>query len=69
LNVKQLPEIMKSLTVKACSAFDVRDFFVFGGLVLAGYGLYQVIPALSFIACGSFLICLGLGVFVRRPVK
>jgi hypothetical protein len=53
----------------AYTALDSRDFFVFGGLSMAGYGLYQVYPALSFIVCGSFLVCLGMGFFVRRPVK
>jgi hypothetical protein len=50
-------------------AIDVRDVLVFGGISLAGYGLYMVYPALSFIVCGSFLVCLGMGFFVRRPVK
>jgi len=40
-------------------AFEIRDIFVFGGLVMLGYGLYQFIPWVSFAVCGFLLFFVG----------
>ena len=39
---------------------DVRDFHVYGGLVLLGYGLYLFHPWLAFSICGAVLLLTGL---------
>jgi hypothetical protein len=52
-------------TVK--SAFDIRDFCVFGGLFCIGYGLYLFRPWLGFSVFGAVSMLLGLGWLVRRP--
>jgi len=41
-------------------AVDIRDFFIFGGLALLGYGLYLLRPWLGFAVIGLILLCLGL---------
>jgi len=46
---------------------NVRDFFVFGGLSLLGYGLWLFIPWVSFSVSGLLLMLLGLGWLTRRP--
>lgn len=43
---------------------DLRDCFVFGGLALLGYGLYQFQPWVSFTVCGAILLAIGL--FIGR---
>lgn len=45
-------------------AVDVRDFFIFGGIALLGYGLWMLYPWLGFTAMGG--IFLGLGLFVGK---
>jgi hypothetical protein len=45
---------------------NVRDFFVFGGLILMGSGLWMLLPWLSLTVCGAILILLGLGWLTRR---
>lgn len=39
---------------------DLRDCFVFGGLVLMGYGLYQFRPWIAFTVCGAILLMIGM---------
>jgi len=51
------------------SAFDVRDFLVFGGMFSLGYGLYTLYPWLGFSAFGLTSMLLGLGWLTRRPGK
>jgi len=48
------------------SAIDIRDIFVFGGLIAMGSGLWMIFPALSLIVCGLLLMLLGLGWLTRR---
>jgi hypothetical protein len=43
-------------------AVDLRDLFVFGGLAMLGYGLYQLYPWLGFAVSGAILM--GFGLFV-----
>ena len=45
-------------------AVDLRDCFVFGGLILLGYGLYLFRPWVSFAVCGAIL--LAIGIFIGR---
>lgn len=45
-------------------AIDLRDCFVFGGLILLGYGLYLFRPWVSFAVCGAVL--LAIGIFIGR---
>jgi len=40
-------------------ALDFRDFFVFGGLSMLGYGLFLYLPWLSFTVCGVLLMAFG----------
>ena len=39
---------------------DLRDCFIFGGLALMGYGLYQFIPWVAFTVCGAVLLAIGI---------
>jgi len=48
---------------------DIRDFFIFGGLSLIGYGLWQVLPWVSCVVCGLISMLLGLDWLTRRPNK
>jgi hypothetical protein len=45
-------------------AIDLRDCFVFGGLGIMGYGLYQFRPWVAFTVCGAIL--LAIGIFIGR---
>ena len=45
---------------KIQKSFDRRDTFVFGGLVLMGYGLYLFKPWVSFAVVGAVLLWIGL---------
>jgi hypothetical protein len=46
-------------------AVDIRDFFIFGGLGMLGYGLWMFIPWLGFAVPGAILLCFGLFVGKR----
>lgn len=45
--------------------FDTRDFFVFGGLCLFGYGLHLLAPWAGFSAAGAIMLMIGLFVGKR----
>jgi len=49
-------------------AFDIRDCFVFGGLGILSYGIWQVEQWLAFVVCGGILMLLGLG-WLERGTK
>lgn len=56
-----------SLVKGLWSACDIRDVFVFGGLVMLGYGLYlRWGQWLAFMVCGALLVLLGLGWLTRE---
>lgn len=60
--MKKLPSLknfLKSLFVGAWGAFDIRDFFIFGGLALMGYGLWLFRPWVGFSVSGLVLMALG----------
>jgi hypothetical protein len=42
------------------SLFDIRDFLVFGGLVLMGYGLWLYRPWIGFTIVGLLLMLIGI---------
>lgn len=44
---------------RVCSAVDLRDGFVFGGLAAAGYGISMIYPPAAWIFCGVALFWLG----------
>ena len=50
------------------AAFDIRDCFVFGGLGILSYGIWQVEQWLAFVVCGGILMLLGLG-WLERGTK
>ncbi|MBW2645106.1 MAG: hypothetical protein JRE23_02805 [Deltaproteobacteria bacterium] len=51
---------IKALSSKAYGVFDVRDFFVFGGLGMLGYGLYlKWGEGVALIVCGVLLMAIG----------
>lgn len=51
---------IRSFVSKVYAAFDVRDFFVFGGLGMLGYGLYlRWGEWLAFMVCGVLLMIIG----------
>jgi len=58
-------KISLSWLAAAWKAVDIRDFFVFGGLALLGYGLWMIKPYLGLISTGSILMCFGLFVGKR----
>ena len=63
---KVIKTFILSLIEKARKAFDIRDFFVFGGLIIMGYGLYLLRPWLGFATPGAILLCIGLFVGKRK---
>lgn len=57
---------LKQIVAKAASlvgfiknGLDIRDFFVFGGLSMLGYGLYLLRPWLGFAVAGAILMVIG----------
>jgi hypothetical protein len=58
---------IKTVAVKALSAFDIRDCLVYGGLFCIGYGLYQLFPWLGWAVFGLVSMLLGLGWIIRVP--
>ena len=40
--------------------FGIRDFFVFGGLALMGYGLHLYEPWVAFSVCGACMLAFGI---------
>ena len=44
----------------AWKAVDLRDAFVFGGLSVMGYGLYQFRPWVAYTVCGAILLAIGM---------
>lgn len=58
--LKKITNSIGSFVSKAWKAFDIRDFFVFGGLGMLGYGLWLLRPWLGFAVSGLLLFILGL---------
>lgn len=54
----------KNIRESIGKVIDLRDCFVFGGLGVMGYGLYQFRPWVSFTVCGAIL--LAIGIFIGR---
>jgi len=50
---KNIPKVLGAV-------FGLQDFFVFGGLSAAGYGIYQIHEPSAFIAVGVSVAILGL---------
>lgn len=61
--IKLNPERIKAYIVKM-NPFDVRDFHIYGGLVLLAAGLYMVAPWLALAIPGGLLFLIG--IFSRR---
>jgi len=57
--LKLLYNSLKSRIGAIKNGFDVRDFFVLGGLALLGYGLFLFRPWVSFSVCGCILMLIG----------
>lgn len=51
---------MKKLARTLLAALDLRDAFVFGGLALVGYGLWQIYIPAAPIVVGSACFWLGI---------
>lgn len=56
---------IKSRLGAAWSAFDVRDFLVYGGMCSIGFGLHQLFPWLGWTVFGAVSMALGLGWLFR----
>jgi len=50
---------IRSLFSLVIEAIDFRDFVIFGGVGMIGYGLHLYIPWVSFTVCGSLLMFVG----------
>lgn len=59
--IQKIQEVFLCVT----KAFDIRDFLVFGGLSMLGYGLYLREPWIAFSVCGVLSMALGLGWMTR----
>jgi hypothetical protein len=66
---EQVTNLLKSCAVKVYTAFDVRDFLVYGGLISLGYGFYLLFPWLGFVVYGAVSMLFGLGWLIRIPKK
>ena len=67
--IRRIGTFFSSLFKGLWNAFDIRDIFVFGGLVMIGWGLYLFEPWISYVVTGILLMLLGLGWLFRRPAK
>jgi len=47
-------------TRSLAGVFGLRDFFVFGGLGLMGYGLHLYEPWIAFTVCGACMLAFGI---------
>jgi len=50
---------MRKILSKLTDLIDLRDTFVFGGLIMLGYGIAQVYPPAAWITIGGILFLLG----------
>ena len=58
--IKKILKMIAFFPSKAYAAFDVKDFLVFGGLGMLGYGLYLKWGQwLAFIVCGILFMIIG----------
>ena len=63
---KKIGHVIASPFVALWRAFDIRDVFVFGGLVMLGYGIrLKWGDWLAFMICGTIILLLGLGFLTR----
>lgn len=53
-------KFFKKIPALIMKIFDVRDFFVFGGLGMLGYGLWLLKPWIAFTVCGVVFMAIGL---------
>lgn len=56
---------LNSLAKAVKTALDLRDFFLFFGLIMLGYGLYLLRPWLGFSVPGLIMVCISLFVGKR----
>ena len=58
--IKKIGNFIKSLFRSLWAAFDIRDFFVFGGAGMLGYGIY-LLKGLGWalVACGPLFMIIG----------
>jgi len=58
--IRKICGFLKSLMCGIWAFLDIRDFFVFGGLGMLGYGLYLRWGSwLAFMVCGVLLMTIG----------
>jgi len=53
-------KFFKKIPAALAKALDVRDFLLFGGLAMLGYGLWLFRPWVGFAVCGVVLMVIGL---------
>jgi len=66
-SIRKAGKLVASLFKAIWKAFDIRDVFVFGGIGMIFYGLWQIAPWISFVVCGFLLMLFGLGWLSRIP--
>jgi len=64
--IRDFSTSLASLIDAAKGSVDMRDFFVFGGLAMLGYGLWLLRPWIGFSVPGAILLCIGLFVGERK---
>ena len=58
--IKRLGNFIASLFKSLWNAFDIRDFFVFGGVGMLGYGIYLLSElGWSLAVCGPLFMIIG----------
>jgi hypothetical protein len=58
--IRRVYERIRAAAIVAWEWFDLRDLLVFGGLMMAGYGLWLYRPWIAFSVCGVALVAIGL---------
>lgn len=58
--VGNLSTFLTSRAVVLWNAFDRRDLFFFGGLIMLWYGLNIIHPAIAYSVCGGVFTVVGL---------
>jgi len=58
--IRKVGNFIKSLFKGLWAAFDIRDFFVFGGVGMLGYGIYLLKgQGWAFVVCGPLFMVIG----------
>lgn len=62
-------QIFQNIISGVSKSFDMRDFFVYGGLVMAFVGLFMFMPWVAFTAIGFVMLIIGIFILSIKGKK